>query len=624
MVSFFGYNQVTITGTVYNKNGQPLQNAHVHIAHKTTATNANGKFVLTDVPNGKQKLYISYIGYVALEEDIITESNLVIDRQLQPDVTKLSDVILRQGTKVISETANVQVIKSETIEVYSNQTLGDALKELSGVSILKAGSAIVKPIINGLHSSRVPIISNNVRLEDQQWGSEHSPSFDINAAGKISVIKGASALQYGGDAIGGIVVIEPNFIKKDTLTGKIISNGASNGRGGSISSSIEKGAREGWSWSILGTLKYMGDRETPRYTLSNSGNRAQNFSGGIRFATEKYNFNAFYSFYNTQTGIIKASHIGNVTDLYQSITNFQPNVIEPFTYQINAPKQEVQHHLAKINFQRWLSNNTSIDFQYAFQYNNRLEFDIRRSSANKNKAALDLRLTSHTFITDYKSTINNWNLKSGFTVGYQNNFANPETGVRPLIPSFEKLDAGLYGIAIYKLDNATTLEAGVRYDFSFIEATKFYLKSRWLERGYDSLFSKFIIAEEGNQWLTKPRFNYHNVTANVGLKKQFHHEMEGLIQLSLASRNPNVSELFSDGLHHSTGQIELGNLNLKREQAFKVNATFIKEWQSFYVQINPFINRISNFMYLQPTGFETTIRGAFPISCFLIFNQTTT
>lgn len=613
LIGFFGYAQVTITGVISDENGLPLRDAHVHIANKTTSTDENGSYVLSGIPKGKQKLYISFIGYHAIEETIEISTDLTINRQLKLDITKLDNITIQQISNSKSESSNEHVLKSATIEKFSNQTLGDALKEVSGVSILKTGSTIVKPVINGLHSNRVPIINNNVRLEDQQWGTEHAPNFDINAAGKITVIKGASALQYGGDAIGGIVVIEPEVIKKNTLVGKTILNLASNGMGGSLSSSLQKGNRYGWSWNALGTLKYLGDRETPNYVMSNSGNREQNFSGGVRFAQEKYNFDAIYSFYNAQIGIIKASHIGNVNDLYNSINNQQPSVIEPFTYSIDAPKQEVQHHLAKVNYQRWLNENASIDFQYAFQFNNRLEFDVRRSSANNDKAALDLQLTTHTFLADYKTNIGNWRLKSGFNLGYQNNFANPETGVRPLIPSYEKLDTGLYGIAVYKFDNATSLESGIRYDFSTIEATKYYLKSRWNERGYDAEFSHFIVGEEGNQWLTKPTFDYHNITANIGFRKQLHHEMEWLVNVSLASRNPNPSELFSDGLHHSTGQIELGDLRLGKEQAYKFNTTFNKDWKSFRIQINPFINRISNFIYLQPTGFETTIRGAFPV-----------
>jgi outer membrane receptor protein involved in Fe transport len=76
----------------------------------------------------------------------------------------------------------------------------------------------------------VPIINNNVRLEDQEWGTEHAPNLDINSAGEITVIKGASSLQYGGDAVGGLVIIEPISVKKDSVFGKTIFNFDSNGR----------------------------------------------------------------------------------------------------------------------------------------------------------------------------------------------------------------------------------------------------------------------------------------------------------------------------------------------------------------------------------------------------------
>jgi iron complex outermembrane receptor protein len=52
------------------------------------------------------------------------------------------------------------------------------LTEIAGVSSLKTGSSVVKPVINGLFGSRVPVINNNVRLEDQEWGTEHAPNFD--------------------------------------------------------------------------------------------------------------------------------------------------------------------------------------------------------------------------------------------------------------------------------------------------------------------------------------------------------------------------------------------------------------------------------------------------------------
>ena len=129
----------------------------------------------------------------------------------------------------------------------------------------------------------MPVINNNVRLEDQQWGTEHAPNLDINTAGSISVIKGANALQYGGDAIGGLVLVEPKKVRTDTLMGKTIVTGNSNGGGGSLTTSLHKGNTKGWAWNANGTLKYMGDRETPDYILSNTGNREANAAGNVRY-----------------------------------------------------------------------------------------------------------------------------------------------------------------------------------------------------------------------------------------------------------------------------------------------------------------------------------------------------
>ena len=57
-------------------------------------------------------------------------------------------------------------------------------------------------------------------MQDQQWGAEHAPTIDINTAGSIKVIKGAGALQYGGNAIGGVIITQaPKIPLLDSLYG---------------------------------------------------------------------------------------------------------------------------------------------------------------------------------------------------------------------------------------------------------------------------------------------------------------------------------------------------------------------------------------------------------------------
>jgi iron complex outermembrane receptor protein len=575
-------------------------------------SNPIGEFEINGLPKGELRVYISYLGYKTCDTLISINQDVLLNVKLKPVETDLREVTVKQTVTKVSSSLSEQQISKESIERNSSKTLAEALKDVAGVSLLKTGTSIVKPIINGLHSSRVPVFSNQIRLEDQQWGTEHAPNFDVNAAGKILVIKGASGLQYSGDAVGGIVVIESANVKQDTLFGKTILSGASNGRGGTVSSSIHKGNAQGWRWNSMGTFTYFGDRETPNYVLSNSGNREMNFSGDVSYIKENYELSAFYSLYNATIGILSASHIGNVGDLYNSINNQIPYVIDNFTHSIKNPKQAIQHHLVKLNYLQKLDENSSIATFYSFQFNNRKEFDLRLGD-DSDKAALDLQLTTHSLQTDYKKEWEKWSLKTGMSGLFQNNFANPKTGVRPLIPTYVRFDAGLYGVGTYELKEDLIVESGIRYDFSTIEATKYYLKSRWNERGYQGDFDDIIVGETSDQWLTKPQFTFHNLSASLGVRKDFRFNWKWLNNISLSNRNPNPSEFFSDGLHHSTGQIELGDLRLTKEESIKFSSSLSKKWNSFSMEFNPFFHHITNFMYLRPIGFETTIRGAFPV-----------
>lgn len=608
----FCFSQNSISGKIYNVDFSPIAGCHVHIGSKSVSSNSKGEYSIKNLPFGMLKTYVYSIGYQSIDSIIAVSGDTQINFVLKQKLNQLSEVVVKHKINNYNQSVLEQKIKTETIEKYSNQSLGEALKEVTGVSILKTGSNIVKPIINGLHSSRVPIITNNVRLEDQQWGSEHAPNFDVNAAAKITVIKGASTLQYSGDAIGGLVIMESMIVKKDTLFGKTLLSLASNGLGGTLSTSIHKGNTKDWSYNALATYRYFGDRTSPNYVLSNTGNREINFTGDVTFTGDNYDISAFYSLYNANTGILSASHSGSVNDLYNSINNQIPYVINDFTYAIKNPKQQVQHHIAKLNYNRYFNESSSLAVQYAFQFNNRLEFDVRRGNFDT-IAALDLQLQTHSINVDYKKEYHDWNLKSGFVGSFQNNYANPATGVRPLIPNYNKVDAGMYGIASHNFAETLTFDTGIRYDFSTIQATKYYLKSRWDERNYSPEFDEFKVGENGNQWLTKPQFSFHNVSASAGIHKEFQQQWDLYFNLSLATRNPNPSEFFSDGLHHSTGVIELGDLKLKKEKSYKVATTVQKKWNSFSMSFNPFINSISDYMFLTPIEFETTIRGVFPV-----------
>ncbi|MFT7331124.1 MAG: iron complex outermembrane receptor protein, partial [Roseivirga sp.] len=290
-----------------------------------------------------------------------------------------------------------------------------------------------------------------------------------------------------------------------------------------------------------------------------------------------------------------------------------PLIINDFTYDIDEPKQDVTHQLARIKGFKKLEGFGKLSLQYDFQRNNRLEYDIRRGD-DSDKASVDLELDTHTLLVDLDASLTDAiKLKTGVVAGYQDNFANPNTGVRRLIPDYDKYDLGIYAIVDYQFNDDLTLEAGARFDYTHMDVFKFYRTSFWELRNYDELLPEIVVEELVNQVLTNPKLNFNNVSATLGATYEFDEENKLFFNYSLASRAPNPSELFSEGLHHSASRIELGDLTFNSEIGHKIGLTFQHENEKFSFSINPFINTINDFIVIEPTSVQQTVRGNFQV-----------
>ena len=79
------------------------------------------------------------------------------------------------------------------------------------------------------------------------------------------------------------------------------------------------------------------------------------------------------------------------------------------------------------------------------------------------------------------------------------------------------------------------------------------------------------------------------------------------------ARNPNPSELFSEGLHHAAARIEIGDLSLRSEIGRKIQLSYKYKINKLQASFSPYLNDIENFIYIIPTGSRATIRGTFPV-----------
>ncbi|HET8839550.1 MAG TPA: TonB-dependent receptor [Flavobacteriaceae bacterium] len=585
-------------------------------SEKALMSDLDGKFSIEGLCDGNYKLQISHPECLTRIVSISVNGDTSKEIYLEHHIVELEKVVIREKAHKNSlESLAESNLSSEEIARHSAGSLGDALKEISGVSALNTGNTISKPIIQGLHGSRILIMNHGVRMESQEWGAEHAPNVDINSANAISVIKGAAALQYGGDAIGGMIKMMPKSIAKtDSLYGKTLFTAATNGRGTSTTTSLTKSYKNGWYATVQGTLKRFGDFETPDYILSNTGFGEKDASIRAGFDTYLHGLEVFYSYYHTELGILSASHLGGIEDQLRALNSDRPLIVRDFTYAIDAPKQEVTHQLAKVSYFKRFKDFGKLSLQYDFQKNHRLEFDRRRNSNENSRAAIDLLLNTHNFSADMKFD-NHSSLegKAGFNARFQENSSDPDTGVKRLIPDYTKTDFGVYAMTSYAFSPNFTIEAGGRYDYSYLNAYKYYQKSLWENRDYDKLFPEFIVEDFETQLLAHPTFTFHAFSGTAGLHYDFSENWELLANYSLASRIPNPSELFSEGLHHSAARIEIGDLRFEKEIANKFSVNLQKKSSKFRFSLNAYVNNIKNFIVLEPVEIQQTIRGSFQV-----------
>ena len=127
--------------------------------------------------------------------------NHMITLQLKDDSKQLDNVTvtaLKRHTSVLQQSS---AISQEALEKGGATSLAKLLETIPGVSSISTGNTIAKPVIQGMHSSRILLMNNGVRLESQSWGADHAPELDYTGSSMVEVVKGAECIRYGFGAM---------------------------------------------------------------------------------------------------------------------------------------------------------------------------------------------------------------------------------------------------------------------------------------------------------------------------------------------------------------------------------------------------------------------------------------
>ena len=557
-------------------------------------TDRNGVAFFNNLCDDDYEIIISFLSYHTLSKNIHVNSNKSLRFELSPSVKNIANVnIISERTTVQSTMSKIE-LKGIDLEKTRGLSLADALKEIPGVTTLQTGPTISKPIIQGMHSNRILIINNGIRQEGQQWGAEHAPEIDAFVANKLTVIKGAGSIKYGSDAIGGVILVEPNpLLDTAGIHGEVNLVGISNGRQG-VGSGILEGRfkKIPLSWRVQGTFKKAGNIKTPDYYLSNSGFEEKNFSWAAQYQWKNIKTEVFYSQFNTDIGVFKGAHIGNLTDLEKAFNASKPFFTSGFDYTIDRPKQHVEHELFKSKTDYVLNEDSKFSLILARQYNLRDEYDkdlpLNDSLAALNKPELHYEITTYTGDLSYQHSFND-KLTSSIGVNTIQQ-VNTYEG-RAFIPNFINNNYAVYSIHQYKLKKIM-FDFGIRYDYEFL---KIY---QW----------------KSSNVLYSPEKTFQNVSFNTGLEWKMSDKLSYHFNIGTAYRAPSVNELYGSGLHHGEGKFIYSNENIQAEKAKAIiTGIELENVKRVSGHLDFYFKQMDGYIYLKPVFPATlSIRGAFP------------
>jgi iron complex outermembrane receptor protein len=110
-----------------------------------------------------------------------------------------------EGARIESLQGAEVLNKQKIVERLAN-TIGEVLSGLPGISSTFYGPGASRPIIRGLGEDRIRVLENGIGTIDASSASpDHAVGADPLDARRIEVLRGAAALAYGGNAVGGVV-----------------------------------------------------------------------------------------------------------------------------------------------------------------------------------------------------------------------------------------------------------------------------------------------------------------------------------------------------------------------------------------------------------------------------------
>jgi iron complex outermembrane receptor protein len=589
-----------LTGRVIDTEGEPLPGAQITLTDqsKMTVTNNKGRFTI-ELDTLPTIIIIQYLGYEENRKEIQSAENSI-------EIVLVAKSFSFDHIEVIAEHAKQERslpalhLDEEFFKEHGDGTFAQAIDVLPGLSSMNVGTGIAKPVIRGLYGNRVLVNQNGIKQEGQQWGNDHGLEIDPFNVERVEILKGPSSLQYGSDAMGGVINIMQKAIPQtNTLNGSVSGLYKTNNLHAAGSAQL-RGNYEDFFFSARYSHQNFGDFKVPAdefvynsFTLPLLDGRVKNTSGrenNIHLSAGykgKHSITRLtYSRYHLLGGIF-AGAVG----IPRSYT-LQP---DGNLRNIAIPFQDVTHEKIVLN-QTFSQGDHHWVINVGYQKNRREEHtrpefhSVRASDLDPNSTlGLGLLLSTWSVNAHYEwhpTEEVKWVL--GSNAQWQD---HSRSGFEYLLPDYNTFRSGIFGIGEWNYNDQWTFNGGGRWDYGINRSSPFtQLIFNSNETVIDSLSSP----------LTDNVFNNYSLAIGAHYAPGVPWDLK--FNLARSFRIPYLNETVSNGVHHGTFRHEQGEKDLQTEIGWQLDAGLQYQRGGTELWLNTYANFFENYIYLRPTA----------------------
>jgi iron complex outermembrane receptor protein len=597
LTQFLVKGQINLSGKITDdKSNAALNGASIYIPDIKTGTlsKSDGSYEIKNIPNGTYLVEVSFVGFASITKEVTINGKSVMDFTLNRSTIESPGVVITgvvAATEQQTNPAPVSIVNQKTLQQTTSDNIIDALRNAPGVSQIKDGPAISKPVIRGLGYNRVVVINDGIRQEGQQFGDEFGIEVDPYTVDKVEILRGPASLSYGSDAMAGVI----NFISAPTLPEGQVK--------GNIQGIYQtNNGLYGGSANIAGNSN--GVTYDARYTLTdahayknkydgyvfNSGYGESNFKGSIGINRHWGYSRMILSSFDLKTGIVEGGRDG-VTGQFtkhvmasggsDSTEIVSPDELKSYSHDLII-HQHIRHYKAVWD-NSFAIGSGRLGVRLGFQGNLRQE---------ANDATLGNVYNIYYFL-------NTFNYDVHYTFAEKKHFefsvgangmqqSSKNKGLLFLVPAYNLFDVGVFAVA-KKTFNNFSITGGLRFDNRTLHGDDLWLDSSGLVVPSNTANSVHRF--------TAYKSDFSGISGSIGATYNFTKTFYGKINISRAFRAPNIAESGSNGIHDGTPFYEIGDPTLKPETSLQIDATLGINTKDISAELTLFDNNINNYIF---------------------------